>query len=132
MRLWIATVVVSSRQFSYWQVSQRAPVAFTFVLLLLALLFRRLEVEGPSMLPTFVPGEIVTAVRRWRPVRVGDVVVLRDPSEPERWLVKRCVAKSKGHLDVRGDNGAASTDSRDFGPVKAREVRWIVLGHRSR
>jgi len=79
------------------------------------------------MVPTFVPGERLTALRRWRRVRVGDVVVVRDPREPSRWLLKRCVARADSSLDLRGDNVAASTDSRDFGPVRAREVRWIVV-----
>ncbi|MGD1014212.1 MAG: S26 family signal peptidase [Acidimicrobiales bacterium] len=100
--------------------------------LLARLFFRRLLVEGPSMLPTFLPGETVTAVRRWRPVRVGDVVVVRDPREPARWLLKRCTGKSRGSLDLRGDNADASTDSRDFGAVCQREVKWLVLGPRSR
>jgi nickel-type superoxide dismutase maturation protease len=100
--------------------------------LLARLFFRRLLVEGPSMLPTYLTGERVTAVRRWRPVRVGDVVVLRDPRDPRRWLLKRCVAKSGGQLDLRGDNPGASTDSRDFGTVSSRAVKWLVLGHRAR
>jgi len=82
------------------------------------------------MLPTFLPGETVTAVRRWRPVRVGDVVVVRDPREPTRWLLKRCTEKSGRSLDFRGDNADASTDSRDFGVVSQREVKWLVLGPR--
>ncbi len=82
------------------------------------------------MLPTFLPGETVTAVRRWRPVRVGDVVVVRDPREPTRWLLKRCTEKSGRSLDLRGDNADASTDSRDFGVVSQREVKWLVLGPR--
>lgn len=82
------------------------------------------------MLPTFLPGETVTAVRRWRPVRAGDVVVVRDPREPTRWLLKRCTEKSGRSLDLRGDNADASTDSRDFGVVSQREVKWLVLGPR--
>ena len=84
------------------------------------------------MLPTFLPGETVTAVRRWRPVRVGDVVVVRDPREPARWLLKRCAGKAGGYLDLRGDNREASTDSRDFGAISKREVKWLVLGAQGR
>jgi nickel-type superoxide dismutase maturation protease len=96
------------------------------------LVVRRLVVEGNSMAPTYAPGERLTALRRWRPVRAGDVVVVRDPRERSRWLLKRCVARSRGRLDLRGDNPGASTDSREFGPVAAREVSWIVLGARPR
>jgi len=84
------------------------------------------------MLPTYAPGERVTAILRWRPVRVGDVVVVRDPRDASRWLLKRCVARSRGRLELRGDNAGASTDSRDFGSVATGDVKWIVLGHRGR
>ncbi|HEV2427609.1 MAG TPA: S26 family signal peptidase, partial [Acidimicrobiales bacterium] len=81
---------------------------------------RRVEVEGTSMLPTFVPGERLTAVRRWRRVRAGDVVVVRDPRDESRWLLKRCVERVGGTLELRGDNPSTSTDSRDFGRVPVR------------
>jgi nickel-type superoxide dismutase maturation protease len=88
---------------------------------------RRVEVTGASMLPTYRPGERVTALRRWRALRVGDVVVVRDPREPQRWLLKRCGSLEGGLVELRGDNTAHSTDSRTFGPVPARSVRWLVL-----
>jgi len=79
------------------------------------------------MEPTYVAGERLTALRRWRPVRVGDVVVVRDPRDPTRWLLKRCVAVHGRRLDLRGDNPDASTDSRHFGLVSSRDVRYLVL-----
>ena len=87
----------------------------------------RVTVEGPSMLPSYIQGERITALRRWRPVREGDVVILRDPLDANQWLLKRCVGRVGRRLDLRGDNAAASTDSRDFGLVDAREVAYIVL-----
>jgi len=84
------------------------------------------------MAPTYAPGERLTALRRWRPVRPGDVVVLRDPREPGRWLLKRCVARADGRLDLRGDNASGSTDSRAFGVVPSRAVGWIVVSPRRR
>jgi len=94
---------------------------------LLGFFVKRLAVEGSSMVPAYVPGERLTAVRRWRRVRPGDVVVVRDPREQERWLLKRCVAREGGQLDLRGDNAPASTDSRDFGLVAGRDIKWIVV-----
>lgn len=78
------------------------------------------------MVPTYVPGERLTALRRWRRVRAGDVVVVRDPRGPDRWLLKRCAGRVGTLLDLRGDNAAASTDSRDFGLVPSRDVIYIV------
>jgi nickel-type superoxide dismutase maturation protease len=88
---------------------------------------RRVSVEGTSMEPTYLPGELLTALRRWRRVRPGDVVVVRDPRKPDRWLLKRCVARFGSRLDLRGDNTSASTDSRKFGLVPSHEVGWIVV-----
>lgn len=79
------------------------------------------------MAPTYAPGERLTAVRRWRRVRAGDVVVVRDPRDPSRWLLKRCVARVGSRLDLRGDNAVASTDSREFGLVSSRQVGYLVV-----
>jgi nickel-type superoxide dismutase maturation protease len=88
---------------------------------------RRVIVEGNSMAPTYQPGERLTALRRWRRVRPGDVVVVRDPSLPTGWMLKRCVAREDSLLDLRGDNVAASTDSRDFGLVPSSDAIYIVI-----
>lgn len=94
---------------------------------LLEYFLRRVTVEGSSMSPTYVSGERLTALRRWRPIRNGDVVVVRDPRDPTRWLLKRCVGRKGSLVDLRGDNAGASTDSRDFGLVPSRNVAYIVL-----
>ena len=91
---------------------------------------RRVTVEGTSMAPTYLPGERLTAFRRWRRVHEGDVVVVRDPRNPSRWLLKRCVQRVGSLLDLRGDNAQASTDSRDFGLVPIHNVIYIVLASR--
>jgi nickel-type superoxide dismutase maturation protease len=94
---------------------------------LLEFFLRRVTVEGMSMAPTYLPGERLTALRRWRRVRIGDVVVVRDPRDAQRWLLKRCLARVGTKLDLRGDNADASTDSRDFGLVSERRAIYIVL-----
>ena len=84
------------------------------------------------MSPTYLPGERLTALRRWRAIRPGDVVVLRDPRDSSLWIVKRCVAKNGSQLDLRGDNTAASTDSREFGLVASGAVAYIAMDPRPR
>ncbi|OYV23657.1 MAG: copper-transporting ATPase, partial [Acidimicrobiales bacterium 20-64-4] len=48
------------------------------------------------MVPTYLPGERLTALRRWRPVRVGDVVVVRPG---ERIPVDGRVVQGGGSVD---------------------------------
>jgi signal peptidase I len=68
----------------------------------------RVVVEGGSMRPTLEPGDRLLVVRR-RAYRPGAVVALADPRD--------------GRLIVTGDEPAASTDSRTFGPVPLGLVR---------
>ncbi len=86
----------------------------------------RVEVEGSSMLPTLAPGDHVLAWRRGR-IRPGDLVVAVDPRAPARLVVKRAVVVGPAGLVLRGDNPAASTDSRRYGPVPASRVVGRVL-----
>ena len=82
---------------------------------------RRFRVEDESMRPTLEPGDYVLvnawAYRFRRPGR-GDLVVVRDPEAPERFLVKRVSeATDAARVQVVGDNRTMSRDSRAFGPV---------------
>ncbi|MBI4493749.1 MAG: nickel-type superoxide dismutase maturation protease [Chloroflexi bacterium] len=63
-----------------------------------------------------------------RAPRPGDVVVVRDPAQSSRLLLKRVAARSGGSYVVLGDNRAASRDSRHFGPLRRREIIGKVLG----
>jgi nickel-type superoxide dismutase maturation protease len=92
---------------------------------------RHVVVEGESMSPTYRDGDDVLALRPWRRLREGDVVLLRDPREPERWLIKRISARRGGSIEVLGDNAAASTDSRHFGPLSVHEVAYLVISRTS-
>lgn len=88
------------------------------------------DVAGSSMLPTLRPGDVV--VVRWGArVRPGDVVVLRRPDRPDLLVVKRVVWREPDGWEVRGDNPAASDDSRAFGLVPDAAVVGRVLVRRS-
>ena len=78
------------------------------------------------MRPTLEPGDRLLAVRTVRP-KVGQLVAVPDPRAPGRLLVKRVTARHDGLLELRGDNPAASTDSRAFGPVPATAVWGRVV-----
>jgi nickel-type superoxide dismutase maturation protease len=80
----------------------------------------RYQVEGESMLPDVSPGErvLVNRAAYWlgKPSS-GDLVVLRDPRDRGRLLLKRLDAPEGDRWNVVGANASASTDSRTFGPV---------------
>ena len=92
---------------------------------------RRLEITGESMTPALSPGDRVLVVRGVGPlrpaIRVGDLVAMVDPRGGVPMMVKRVAAVVDGRVDVRGDNEAASTDSRHFGPVDAAAIRGRVV-----
>jgi nickel-type superoxide dismutase maturation protease len=74
------------------------------------------------MAPTLAPGDrllVDPGAYRRRPPDVGDVVVLVDPQDPGRWLVKRVASVDRvgSAVEVRGDAVSRARDSRRFGPV---------------
>jgi nickel-type superoxide dismutase maturation protease len=52
----------------------------------------------------------------------GDIVLARDPREPDRLVLKRVAAVEDGRCTLLGDHPEASTDSRVFGPVPVEHV----------
>ena len=86
----------------------------------------RYRVEGESMSPAVAAGERVLvnrlAYRRGNP-RSGDLVVVRDPRDGSRLLLKRIDRETgDGRWLVLGDNAQASTDSREFGAVERGQI----------
>ena len=110
--------------------SHAAPVrpgSGRLVSILAALLpFANFIVADESMAPALLPGDGVIVWRKPFRGRVGegDIVVLHDPTEPKRLLVKRVASLADGLATVLGDNTAVSRDSRSFGPVPVR----LILG----
>ena len=93
--------------------------------------FTTYEIAGNSMLPTFSPGDYLmvdlAAYRRTAPRR-GEVVLVQDPSDAGRTLVKRIGStEPNGRVWLVGDNPAESTDSRAFGPVPVSLIAGRVV-----
>jgi len=87
---------------------------------------KRVVVNGVSMLPTLAPGDRLLIARKPR-ILPGDVVALRDPRDDGHLIVKRVASVQGDTLMVKGDNRAASTDSREFGPVSRADVVGSVV-----
>lgn len=88
--------------------------------------FATAVVAGDSMLPGYRDGDWIL-IRRTQRVRPGQVVAVPDPRRPDRLLVKRITGAGAGGWLVAGDNPAASTDSRVFGPVPRESVIGRVV-----
>ncbi|KAG6031344.1 hypothetical protein E4U41_007603 [Claviceps citrina] len=108
--------------------------------------------HGPSMLPTFtVDGDWLAADMRHRlgrRISVGDLVLYKIPTSPDRHGVKRVVGMPgdyvslgtpgergehqmiqvpEGHCWIVGDNLPVSRDSRLFGPLPLALVQGKVV-----
>jgi signal peptidase I len=96
----------------------------------------RVEIEGGSMAPTLAPGDRAMSVPLRRP-KVDDVVIVEHPGRPGYEVVKRLVAAPGGRIGdrtlgpdewwIEGDLAAASTDSRQFGPVRREALKAKVV-----
>jgi phage repressor protein C with HTH and peptisase S24 domain len=67
------------------------------------------------MVPALRHGDAVLVRRGGRPVRPGDVVVVRFRRRPEPLMIKRAVRPQDGGWWVRGDNEFVTDDSRAYG-----------------
>jgi nickel-type superoxide dismutase maturation protease len=120
------------------RIASRVPGVYATLAFFVA---RRITVRGPSMAPLLLPGERVLFDRlayvRNRP-RAGDVVLVAHPLRPELRMVKRLAGVprdliggrmlGRGEYWVLGDNAEESTDSREFGPVRRRDLlgrAWV-------
>jgi nickel-type superoxide dismutase maturation protease len=85
-------------------------------------------VRGASMEPPLWAGDHLLTRPTWLgPIRAGQVVVVADPTDPSHLVVKRVDRADGGEVVVTGDNPAASTDSRTWGPLRPAAVRRVVL-----
>jgi nickel-type superoxide dismutase maturation protease len=87
---------------------------------------RRVRVKGESMLPTLRPGdELLVNPHAYHrhPIQPGDIVLVRHPFRADVTSVKRVTAVlDDGRCDLRGDNPAASEDSRSYGALSPSHI----------
>jgi nickel-type superoxide dismutase maturation protease len=93
-------------------------------------------IEGGSMAPALAPGDWALTIPLRRP-KVGDVVVVEHPGRSGYEMVKRLLAgpgdrggdRTLGPDEwwIEGDFAAASTDSRQFGPVRRDRLKSKVV-----
>jgi nickel-type superoxide dismutase maturation protease len=84
-----------------------------------------LRVRGESMAPRLSRGALVIAraVDASTVLKAGDVVVARRPDRRGLEIIKRIHSiDAAGMIFLTGDNPGASTDSRQFGPVRRDQI----------
>jgi signal peptidase I len=116
--------------------------AFLAALIMKVFVFDFMIAEGRSMDPAIPSGSVLLVSRlayglrlpwtdryllRWADPHVGEVIVFYTPQGST--AVKRCAALiGRDTFIALGDNGAASLDSRSYGPVSFDHVIGKVLG----
>ncbi|HUQ41134.1 MAG TPA: nickel-type superoxide dismutase maturation protease [Candidatus Limnocylindrales bacterium] len=81
-----------------------------------------MAVRGHSMEPALREGDWLFVLPPRASPRAGDVVLVRDPRERTRLLLKRIADVVTGGVVVLGDHGDHSTDSRVFGAIPLADV----------
>jgi nickel-type superoxide dismutase maturation protease len=79
------------------------------------------------MEPTLREGDWIVVSTFARHPRVGEIVLVRDPRDAERLILKRVAGVADGACTVLGDRPDESTDSRTFGPVPLGNVLGRAL-----
>jgi nickel-type superoxide dismutase maturation protease len=81
------------------------------------------RVAGDSMQPTYQPGDTLLGTGWFTPA-IGQVVVADHAGRP---VIKRITRLSRTHVWLAGDNPAASTDSRQYGPIVRTALQSNIL-----
>jgi len=100
--------------------------------------------DGRSMEPAIADGSWVIISRNVSNTKRNDVVLLRSPTDPYEFLIKRVTKLEgeytkktfahyvkpwipRGHVWIEGDNKPMSLDSRDYGPVSKGLIQGKVI-----
>jgi signal peptidase I len=119
-------------------------IALVLALLVRTLVVQVYKVEGESMLPNFHTGEMVLVnkfIYKVRAPHPGEVVVLDDPLNPQRQLIKRVIALPGETVTIQADrvyiNGRPLAEDyinkdllkgETLGPVTVPAAHVFVMG----
>jgi phage repressor protein C with HTH and peptisase S24 domain len=87
------------------------------------------RVEGDSMLPAYMAGDLLLGWRLVRRPGMHQVVVIRHEG---RTLIKRLVTQDDKGIWVVGDNPLRSTDSRHFGALPHAALEAVIIARIAR
>jgi len=88
--------------------------------------YKLLMVSGSSMYPTLKEGDVLLVDKRAE-LEEDQIVILKDPQNPKKVLVKRIIVLDSEYAWVEGDNNGNSRDSRDFGEVSRTNIIGKVI-----
>lgn len=81
------------------------------------------------MEPTLVAGDVlwIDTSAHGLP-EVGELVLIQDPQEPARDMVKRVRSRGQASFSVGSDDPTQGRDSRHFGSLRLEHLRGHVVG----
>ena len=88
--------------------------------------YKLLMVSGSSMYPTLKEGDVLLVDKRAE-LEEDQIVILKDPQNSKKVLVKRIIVLDSEYAWVEGDNNGNSRDSRDFGEVSRTNIIGKVI-----
>ncbi len=90
---------------------------------------QHLRVVGNSMENTLREGDLIVyknLIRKKAQLKTGDIVIANHPTINKKLIIKRVHSINTYGIELRGDNIYSSSDSRQFGLIKASEIVGIV------
>ncbi len=86
----------------------------------------KFEVQEDSMSPTLKPNDVVL-VYKFSKIKIGDLVVFKNPEDQKMFLIKRVKKIKAGKYFMIGDNLKVSRDSRHLGLIGKRDILGKVI-----
>lgn len=89
------------------------------------------QIKENSMEPAIKEGSTLLVSRYhyfFRKPKANEIVILHDPTDLKRFIIKRIKGVKENKIFVVGDNEKESIDSRQFGWVDKKDIVGKVIG----